>query len=91
MTGTTWNINDSKQLQHEVIHRAAWKAGVMGALNFAALVLSIRLIVLVAVMGGIILSFQALQTADVYRAVALALYGALVLIPVIWLASTLRA
>ena len=71
----------------EYIHRAAWKAGVMGAFNALALILSARLIVLVGVGGGISLTWLALQSPDPMRLGALAIYSLAVVVPTVWLAS----
>lgn len=69
---------------------AAWKSGVMGALNFAAHVLAVRMIVLVAVTGAIGLTWQALADPVLYRVLAVGVYSMLVVIPVVWLSATGR-
>lgn len=74
--------------QQEFQHRAAWKAGVMGAVNVLAVVLAIRLILLVSVGGGIGLTWLALQNPDPYRLATLAVYCAVVVLPTVWLAGT---
>lgn len=71
----------------EYMHRAAWKAGVMGSLNVLAIVLGVRLTLLVAVGGAISLTWFALQTPDPYRLGALAVYAAVVVLPLVWLAG----
>src|SRR5215471_10891303 len=71
----------------EYIHRAAWKAGVLGALNVIVLVTAVRLILLVSVCGAIALAFLALQQPDPYRLGALTIYTLLVVGPVAWLSS----
>ena len=81
-TGTTTPPSD------EFIHRAAWKAGVMGAINVLVLVLSARLIVLVGVAGAIVLTIQALESPDLYRLGALGIYCVAVVCPSIWLAHS---
>jgi hypothetical protein len=73
-------------VQQEFVHRAAWKAGVIASINVLLLVLSARLIVLVCVAGGIALTWLALQSPDLYRLGALAIYCAFVVCPSIWLA-----
>ena len=70
----------------ELMQRAAWRQGVLGGLNFAALVLSARLIVLVAVGGGIALTWLCLQEPDPYRLGALGIY-CVALVLTGWLAS----
>ena len=59
----------------------------MTVLNTVALVLSIRLIVLVAVCGGIGMTFLALGNPDPYRLGALAIYCLAVVIPSMALAA----
>jgi hypothetical protein len=61
--------------------------GVMGAINVLALVLSARLIVLVAVAGAIGLSVVVLEHPDPYSLIALGVYHAGCLVPAIWLSS----
>jgi len=73
--------------QPEAVHRAVWKAGVMGAINVLVAVIAVRLIVLVAVMGGIGLAYMALQEPDAYRLGVVALFGGFVVLPVVWLSS----
>ena len=69
----------------EYVHRAAWKAGVLGAFNVLAVVLAVRLIVLVSVVGGIGLTWLALQQPDPYRLGALGIYCLFVVLPSVWL------
>ena len=76
--------------QHEFVHRAAWKAAVMGTLNVLLFVIAARLIVLVAVAGGIGLTWIALADPNAYRLGALGIYGALVALPSVWLASAIE-
>ena len=74
-------------IQPEVIHRMAWKAGVMGALNVIAALLAARMIVLVSVSGGIALTWAALGQPDPWRLGALAIYSLAIVVPSVWLAS----
>lgn len=71
----------------EYIARAAWKAGVLGALNVIMIVAAVRLTLLVSVCGAIALAFLALTSPDPYRLGALAIYAGVVTVPLIWLAS----
>jgi uncharacterized membrane protein len=74
----------------EYVHRAAWKAGVMGALNLLAVVLAVRLILLVAVVGALILAWSVVKATDPVpypSLIMLVVYGLLVVIPVVWLSS----
>jgi hypothetical protein len=61
----------------------------MGAINVLALVLSARLVSLVAVSGAIALAWYALQASDVllvqWRTIALGIYAAAVCLPALWL------
>ncbi|HEX8827326.1 MAG TPA: hypothetical protein VF778_04355 [Xanthobacteraceae bacterium] len=50
-------------------------------------VLAVRLILLVAVSGAIWLTWLALASPDPYRLAALAVYAAVVVVPVVWLSS----
>jgi hypothetical protein len=74
----------------EYVHRAAWKAGVMGALNLAAIILAVRLVLLVAVIGALYLAKIALDvpaTLQMPALIMLAIYCATTVIPLVWLAS----
>ncbi|HEX3522568.1 MAG TPA: hypothetical protein VHT52_10840 [Stellaceae bacterium] len=74
-------------VNREYIHRAAWKTGVLGALNVATKILAVRLILLVGVLGATGLTYLALHDPDPYRLAALGVYAAVVVVPLIWLAS----
>jgi len=50
-------------------------------------VVAVRLIVLIAVIGGIVLTSMALNSLDLLRLGALAIYATAVVVPVVWLAS----
>lgn len=77
----------------EYIARSAWKQGVMGALNVLTLLLAVRLILFVAVVGAIVLAWTIvplLKPSDpvaVPALIMLAIYGVLVVIPMVWLSS----
>jgi ABC-type polysaccharide/polyol phosphate export permease len=71
----------------EFVRRAVWRQGVLGAVNVLALVLAVRLVVLVAVSGGIVLTLISLRDSDVYHLGALAIYSVFVVIPIVWLAA----
>lgn len=73
--------------QQEFVHRAAWRAGVLGTFNLLAKILSARLIALIAVLGGIILAYPALSHSDWYSIIILGVYCAGVVIPVVTLAA----
>jgi hypothetical protein len=71
----------------EYVHRAAWKAGVLGALNVITAILAVRLILLVAVCGAVALSYLVLQQPGPYPLGVLGVYAGVVLVPLIWLAA----
>ena len=85
-TGAT-TPTTTPQLSQEYVHRAAWKAGVLGTINVLIRVVSARAIVLVAVGGDIVLTSTALVSPDPWRLGALAIYSLAVVVPVVWLAS----
>jgi hypothetical protein len=84
---TTPTTPIAPNLQQEYIHRAAWKAGVLGALNLATAILAVRLTLLVSVGGAIGVAFLVLRDPDPYRLAALGIYAAVVVVPLIWLAA----
>lgn len=86
-SGATTTATTQPDIRREYIERAAWKQGVLGAMNVAAQILAARLIVLIAVVGGIGLSWQALGDPNPSRAIVLAIYALLVVGPTVWLAS----
>lgn len=59
----------------------------MGAINVLINVVAARIIVLVAVGGGIALTAISLDNPDAMRLGVLAVYALAVVIPVVWLAS----
>ncbi|HEY2105589.1 MAG TPA: hypothetical protein VGH29_07380 [Candidatus Binataceae bacterium] len=59
----------------------------MGALNVATAILAVRLTLLVSVSGAIGVAFLVLKDPDLYRLAALGVYAAVVVVPLIWLAS----
>lgn len=77
----------SPSLPQEYVHRAAWRAGVLGAVNVFTMILAARLLVLVAIGGAIALTWYALEQPDLYRLVALGIYCSLVVVPSIVLAA----
>ena len=89
---TTTTTATPPNLTPEYIHRAAWKAGVLGALNVATVILAARLTLLLSVLGAIWLSWLVLSTPsanppDVSRLAVLAVYVAVVVVPLVWLAA----
>jgi hypothetical protein len=71
----------------ELVERAAWRAGVIGAVNVASMILAARLIVLISVLGGIVLTWTALADPNGYRLGALAIYSLCVVGSSVWLAG----
>jgi hypothetical protein len=64
----------------------AWRTAAMGTINVLAAVLAARMIVLVAVIGGIVLTWNALGDPNTFRVAALSVYGMMVVIPAVALA-----
>ena len=85
-TPTTRTLPDPR-LQQEYLHRAAWKAGVIGGLNVAAQILAARLILLLATVGAFVLAWMAIRTAQPMQLGAVALYLAGVILPLVWLSG----
>lgn len=71
----------------EYVHRAAWKAGVMGAFNVLTKVLAVRLTLLLSVGGAFWLSWTALAQPDVLRLAVLGVYSVVVVVPLVVLAA----
>jgi hypothetical protein len=71
----------------EVYARAAWKQGVLGAVNLMAMVLAGRVLVLVAIAGAIFLSWMSLGNPDLNRQIILGIYCAFVVCPTVALAA----
>lgn len=59
----------------------------MGTLSVLTVVLAVRLTLLVSVLGASFLAWLALSDPDPYRLGTLAVYGVVVVLPVIWLVS----
>jgi hypothetical protein len=66
---------------------AIWKAGVLGALNFTALILSARLILLVAVAGAFSLTWRTLVDPQILPVIATSAYMGLIVLPLVWLSA----
>jgi hypothetical protein len=84
---TTTASNASTNIHQEYVHRHAWKAGMLGAINVLVLVTAVRLILLVSVCGAIGLAYLALSEPGPYRLGTLAIYATVVVVPLIWLSS----
>jgi len=74
-------------LAQEIANRASWQRGVIGAMNVAVAILAARMILLLAVIGAIALTWDALQAADPLRLGAVAGYAVTVVCPLVWLSS----
>ena len=70
-------------LPTEYVHRAAWKAAVMGTLNVLTAILAARAILLIAVCGAFALAILSLSQADPYRMGVLIVYAVLVVVPMV--------
>ena len=81
------NAAAHQALLQELANRRAWKASVLGAVNVLVAVLAVRLILMVSVLGGIALAWSGVTSPDPLRLAAVGIYGVLVLLPIVWLAS----
>ena len=84
---TTTPLTTPSQTAIELAQIKAWKQGAVGAFNVISGVLAARMIVLVAVVGGVALTYLALGNSDPIRLVPLGIYCLLVVVPAVWLAS----
>lgn len=65
----------------------AYRAAVLASVNVLFAVLSIRFVLLLAVMGAIYLAALTVLAPDPWRLGALAIYAILVVAPTVWLAA----
>ena len=89
-TPTTSSTPKVSRETGEYVHRAAWKAGVLGSLNLLAVVLAVRLVLLVAVIGALWLAKLAIEVPPSVQMPALVMLGTYCLttvIPLVWLSS----
>lgn len=86
-TATASATNPVSRETAELQNRAAWKAGVLGALNVLVLVIAVRFILLIAVVGAIWLTVAAIAVPDPLKLAALGIYALVVVVPTVWLAS----
>lgn len=70
-------------LNDELISRHAWKQGILASITVISQVLAVRVVLLVAVLGAVFLTYLALSQHDVLRLGALAIYCAVVVAPVV--------
>src|SRR5262245_59077088 len=75
------------EIQVELQHRAAWRAGVLGAFNVAATILAVRIILLLGIAGALALAWVAIRDVEPLRLGALGLYMVGVVLPLVWLSS----
>jgi hypothetical protein len=85
--GPTTQPKPAANLQAEYVHRAAWKAAMMGTLNVLIAVIAVRFALLVSIIGAIVLTYITIEAPDPWRLAALGVYTALVVLPATWLAS----
>ena len=85
-TPTSTSSPRTEQVQ-ELLSRAAWRAGVLGALQVAVFILAARAILLISVCGAICLAYLAIAQAEPLRLGAVGLYTLGVVLPLVWLAS----
>jgi hypothetical protein len=84
---TTAATTPPSQPSAEFQHRAAWRAGVLGAINVLAIVLAVRLILLIAIVGAFYLTVIAIREPDLLRLAALGIYSVIIVGPLTWLSS----
>lgn len=65
----------------------AYRAAVLASVNVLFAVLSVRFVLLLAVMGAIYLAALTVLAPDPWRLGALAIYAILVVAPTVWLAA----
>ena len=65
---------------------AAYKTGVMGAINVLTRVLAVRFTLLISVCGAIALAVRALGDPRPFPATILAIYVVVVVLPLVWAA-----
>jgi hypothetical protein len=90
MTTATTPASAALSRETEFVTRAAWRAGVLGAVNALFVILAVRAILLVAVVGALVLAWTVAKSADPIpypSLIMLVVYGLLVVIPVVWLSS----
>lgn len=87
MMATAATTTAAKPPSQEAMSRAAFRSAVIGTVNVLLIVLAIRLILLVAVGGAVALTFLAMQTPDLWRVVAAAVYAITIVCPLIWLSG----
>lgn len=83
---TTATTTSSKN-ELELVHRTAWRAALIAGFNVAALILATRLILLLAVLGALGLTWIAAQGGTPMQLGAVGLYTCTVILPLVWLSS----
>lgn len=84
---TTTTTPPPAPMVHPTQANAAWKQGFVGALNAVMLVTAARMIVLVAVLGGIGLTWLTLLEPNPYKLGALGIYAVAIVGSAVWLAG----
>lgn len=90
MISAATTTNPPPNLQPELMRRSAWRQQVLATLNVLIVIIAVRMILLVAVAGAIFLTYLALQSQDYFRIAVLAIYCAVVVVPVTWLCASGR-
>jgi hypothetical protein len=76
--------------QGEYMARSVWKQAVLATINVLVAVIAVRLVLLVAVVGALVLARAALEAAPIAQQPALVMLGVYcltVVVPLVWLAS----
>jgi hypothetical protein len=84
---TTPPSNQAQAFQAEYQHRAAWRAGIIGAFNALTVILAVRLTLLLSVGGAFALAYLALPAADPWKLAVLGVYTVVVVVPLVALAA----
>jgi hypothetical protein len=74
-------------LIRELGDRQAWRASLLGTLNALTAVLAVRLVLMLATIGAIILAVLALRTGQTTALAVLGIYALAVVCPLVWLSS----
>lgn len=74
----------------EAVTELSWKAAALGTINVLTAILAVRIILMIAVIGAIMLASLTLSTHDMVRVAVLGLYTLTVVCPLVWLAAQRR-
>lgn len=84
-TSSTSSQATTNELNAELISRYAWRQGLLASISVISQILAVRVVLLVAVLGAVFLTYLALSQGDVLRLGALGIYCAVVVAPIVFL------